>query len=119
MPANLASDMLLPLYNAGAKISSHSWGSKVGPTESGNRYTKNAQMVDTFMRTKPDALGAWPHALYLSSPGHFDSIEYIRYLCIFSVFSCSNYLACVFVDFVLLQFSLRQEMTALSLDPIL
>lgn len=50
IPDDLISGIFQPLRNAGAKISSHSWGS------SSNSYTSNARSVDVFMQNYPDSL---------------------------------------------------------------
>lgn len=49
-PGNLNSGILQPLRAAGAKVSSHSWGS------SNNAYSTDARNVDTFMYDFPDSL---------------------------------------------------------------
>lgn len=49
-PGSLNYGLLVPLYNAGARISSHSWGS------SSNSYTSDARSVDQFMYDNPDTL---------------------------------------------------------------
>lgn len=50
VPASFMSDVLIPLYDSGARIMSNSWGS------SGNYYTASSLNVDTFMWLYPDAL---------------------------------------------------------------
>mmetsp|Transcript_13835 Transcript_13835/g.22922 ORF Transcript_13835/g.22922 Transcript_13835/m.22922 type:complete len:915 (+) Transcript_13835:97-2841(+) len=49
-PGNLNSGMLQHLYDAGARISTHSWGSTA------SSYTSDARSVDSFMLNNDDAL---------------------------------------------------------------
>lgn len=51
LPPNLNSELLKPLHQTGAAISSHSWGSS-----SNSAYTVDARSVDQFMWNFPDAL---------------------------------------------------------------
>lgn len=50
IPSDLNNELLKPLHNTGATVSSHSWGS------TSNSYTVDARSVDKFMWDNPDAL---------------------------------------------------------------
>lgn len=50
VPSNLNTDLLLVMYNQGARIFSNSWGGE------DDGYTTDAYNVDNFMRQYPDAL---------------------------------------------------------------
>eukprot|EP00602_Paraphysomonas_sp_CaronLab_P004064 CAMPEP_0185022178 /NCGR_PEP_ID=MMETSP1103-20130426/4903_1 /TAXON_ID=36769 /ORGANISM="Paraphysomonas bandaiensis, Strain Caron Lab Isolate" /LENGTH=783 /DNA_ID=CAMNT_0027554141 /DNA_START=309 /DNA_END=2660 /DNA_ORIENTATION=+ len=52
-PSDLNDGLLKKLYDVGAKVSSHSWGST---SSTANRYTTDARAVDSFMRVNMDAL---------------------------------------------------------------
>ena len=53
VPGNIASDLFYPLYKAGARVFSNSWGSS---GDGANAYTTDARAVDAFMVTFPDTL---------------------------------------------------------------
>ena len=53
IPSNLASQMLLPMYRAGARIFSNSWGAY---GETANYYSMDARSIDVFMHNYPESL---------------------------------------------------------------
>lgn len=53
IPADINTDLLQPLYDAGSRILSNSWGSS---STAGGTYSTDAQNVDDFMVSNPEAL---------------------------------------------------------------
>jgi len=69
-PGNLYTGLFLPLYNAGARIQSHSWGYPA--SSSSIQYTSESAQVDSFMKDYPDAL-----ILFAGGNNGEDDIPYV------------------------------------------
>lgn len=55
-PSDLAGNVFLPLYKAGARVITNSWGNSIDASTGGSSYTSMSRDVDEFMRDYPDAL---------------------------------------------------------------